>query len=137
MAGRALVDTGALLALASPRDQYHADAVRISRGFLAAGGRWVGTTLVLGELHGHLLHRRGPDVARGVIADLLQDPAYEWVEVSPALIRQAVSDWLARFTDQRFSLTDAVSFVVMKRGRLSEAFAFDTDFVAAGFELLP
>jgi predicted nucleic acid-binding protein len=71
-----------------------------------------------------------------VIADLLQDPAYEWVEVSPALIRQAVSDWLTRFTDQRFSLTDAVSFVVMKRGRLSEAFAVDTDFVAAGFELL-
>ncbi len=136
MTGRALVDTGALLALASPRDQHHAEAVAIGRRFLAGGGRWFGTTLVLGETHGHLLQRRGPEVARTVIAALLDDPAYEWVEVSPAVIRQAVADWLLRYLDQRFSLTDAVSFTVMKRARLSLAFAFDADFVTAGFEWL-
>jgi len=136
VSSRALVDTGALLALANPRDQYHAEALAISRRFLAGGGRWVGTTLVLGELHGHLLHRRSPELARGVIEALLDDPAYEWVEVTAALVRQAVADWLGRYTDQRFSLTDAISFAVMKRARLSAAFAFDTDFVTAGFELL-
>jgi len=44
--------------------------------------------------------------------------------------------WLGRFSDQRFSLTDAVSFEVMRREQISRAFAFDQHFVTAGFELL-
>jgi predicted nucleic acid-binding protein len=136
VAAVALVDTGALLALANPRDQYHADALAISRGHLAGGGRLVGTILVLAELHGHLLHRRGPELARAVVTDLMADPAYEWVEVTADLVREALARWLARFRDQRFSLTDAVSFEVMRRGRIRSAFAFDSDFTRAGFELL-
>ncbi len=133
---RASVDTSALLAAASPQDQYHHDAVAIGRRFLAGGGRWLGTTLVLAELHGHLLRRHGPAPARTVIRRLLGDPSYEWVEASPTLVRDAVTAWLERFHDQRFSLTDAVTFEVMRRERISEAFAFDQDFVTAGFELL-
>jgi hypothetical protein len=133
---RALVDTSALLALASGRDQHHARAVATARRFLADGGRFVGTSLVLGELHGHLLHRRGPAEARDVVSALLADPAYEWVDVPVALVRDAVSAWLERFRDQRFSLTDAVSFEVMRRERLRTAFAFDDDFAAAGYSLL-
>jgi len=136
VAGVALVDTGALLALANPRDQYHAEAIALSRRHLAGGGRLVGTVLVLAELHGHLLHRRGPELARGVVTDLMADPAYEWVEVAAELVRDALARWLARFRDQRFSLTDAVSFEVMRRGRIRAAFAFDSDFTRAGFELL-
>lgn len=131
-----LVDTGALLALANPRDQYHADAVAVSRRHLTGGGRLVGTVLVLAELHGHLLHRRGPELAREMLADLMADPAYEWVDVPAELLRDALVRWLGRFRDQRFSLTDAVSFEVMRRGRIRAAFAFDSDFVRAGFELL-
>jgi predicted nucleic acid-binding protein len=92
--------------------------------------------LVLAELHGHLLHRRGPQLARAVVTDLMADPAYEWVDVSADLVRDALARWLARFRDQRFSLTDAVSFEVMRRGRIRAAFAFDADFTRAGFELL-
>lgn len=68
MAGRALIDTGALLAVANPADQYHERAVQIGRSFLSRGGRWIGTTLILTELHGHLLHRRGPEIARSHLA---------------------------------------------------------------------
>lgn len=125
-----------MLALASPRDQHHAEAVAIARRFAAAGGRWIGTPLVLGEVHGHLLHRRGPEVARAVVSDLLEDPAYQWAEVSAELVRQAIADWLLRYRDQRFSLTDAVSFAVMRKARIASAFAFDSDFVTAGFSLL-
>lgn len=136
MADRAVVDTSALLALANPRDQYHGAAVRAARRFLDAGGRWVGTPLVLGELHTHLLYRRGAPVARHVIAELLSDPAYEWIAVGAGLLREAVTRWLERYGDQRFSLTDAVSFEVMRRERLTMAFAYDRDFQTAGFELL-
>jgi hypothetical protein len=52
------------------------------------------------------------------------------------LVSEASSNWLTRFSDRRFSLVDAVSFEVMRRGNLPAAFAFDHHFEVAGFELL-
>ncbi len=133
---RAAIDTSALLALANPRDQYHDRAVATARRFIGLGGRWMGSVLILAELHGHLLRWRGPVVARQVLAAVRRDPAYVWHPVEPELIDQAVVEWLERFSDQHFSLTDAVTFALMRRERLDEAFAFDHDFQVAGFELL-
>ncbi len=133
---RAAIDTGALLALANPRDQYHSLAVATAREFVKRGGRWVGTILVLAELHGHLLRWRGPAVARQLIEAVRRDPAYDWREVDLDLLDAAMSEWLERFGDQRFSLTDAVTFALMRRERIKTAFAFDQDFRTAGFTLL-
>ncbi|MGH7541200.1 MAG: type II toxin-antitoxin system VapC family toxin [Gemmatimonadota bacterium] len=134
--GRALIDTGALLAVANPRDQYHEEAVAIGRRFLAAGGRLIGTTLILAELHGHLLQLRGHETARTHLDRLLSDPVHEWIDTSEELVREASGRWLARFRDQAFSLTDAVSFEVARRLRLTSAFAFDHHFEVAGYERL-
>jgi predicted nucleic acid-binding protein len=136
LGNRVLVDTGALLALAYPLDQYHDVAANVAREHRAAGGRFVGTLLVVSELHTLLLHRRGPADARRVVGALLSDPFHEWVDVTVELARSAVSAWLERFADQRFTLCDAVSFEVMRRQKLTTAFAFDDDFVTAGFDVL-
>lgn len=132
----AAIDTGALLALASRRDQYHARAVDVAARFRRAGGRWIGSTLVLAELHGHLLRRADPATARRVIAAVLGDPIYDWRDASTELVRAALAQWIARYSDQHFSLTDAVTFELMRQERLTRAFAFDNDFVTAGFDLL-
>lgn len=133
---QALIDTSALLALARSRDQYHERAIGIAEKHLSAGGRFIGTTLILGELHAHLLHLRGPAEARDKIGRLLGDPIHDWVEVGAGLVTDALDDWLERFRDQGFTLADAVSFVVMKREGITRAFAFDRHFEVAGFELL-
>ncbi|MDA1080673.1 MAG: PIN domain-containing protein [Gemmatimonadetes bacterium] len=134
---RAAIDTSALLALASSRDQYHRRAVAIEQRFRKKGGRWLATTLVLAELHGHLLRRIDPQPARRVISALLADPVFEWHDSTADLVEAAIERWIVGFADQRFSLTDAVTFELMRAERVNKAFAFDQDFVTAGFELLP
>lgn len=133
---RAAVDTSALLALASSRDQYHERALDTATRFQKAGGRWVGTTLVLAELHGHLLYRRDAATARRVLDALLRDRAYEWHDASVELVQGALTHWIDRFPDQRITLTDAVTFELMRQERIKRAYAFDQHFVTAGFELL-
>ena len=132
---RATIDTGALLALASPRDQYHTRAVATARAHLANGGRWVGSVLVLSELHGHLLRWREPRTAHRILDAVRRDTAYEWRAVDDALLDAATTNWLLRFPDQRFSLSDAVTCELMSRERIEQVFAFDQDFVVAGFSL--
>ncbi|CAN5403488.1 PIN domain-containing protein [soil metagenome] len=133
---RVFLDTGALLALSHARDQYHQRATAIARRHHAAGGQYVSSTLVLGEFHSHLLYLRGPAAALAALTSLIEDPAHEWTAVPADLLRDARTKWLARFADQRFSLTDAVSFEIMSRDGLSHAFAFDQHFETAGFALL-
>jgi predicted nucleic acid-binding protein len=130
------VDTGALLALASTRDQYHSRARASADRLRLSGARLTGHALVLGELHGHMLRRADIATARRVVNSLLHDSAYQWVDVSNDLMRRAVAGWIERFPDQRFSLTDAVTFEVMRESRLTHAFAFDQDFETAGYTLL-
>lgn len=94
------------------------------------------SVLVLAEFHRHALFHRGPAFARAKIRDVLSDPAHTWLDVSTALADAALSAWLERFEDQDFSLADAVSFELMQREGLAEAFAFDKHYVVAGFRLL-
>jgi predicted nucleic acid-binding protein len=133
---RAFVDTSALLALSHTRDQYHARARAAARRYRAAGGRFLSSTLVLGEFHSHLLSLRGPVAARDALVHLLADDINEWMDVSVDVVRDAQERWLTRFVDQRVSLTDAVSFELMSREAVSHAFAYDRHFEMAGFQLL-
>ena len=133
---RVLVDTSALLALSRKRDQYHARAVGLAERHLASGGQYVGTTLILSELYSHLLYLRDAAPARAALLALLDDPMHEWLEVGAELVRDGVTNWLTRFADQRFSLVDAVSFEVMRREKITHAFAFDRHFEVAGYNLL-
>jgi predicted nucleic acid-binding protein len=93
-------------------------------------------TLVLGELHGHLIRRLEPSAARTLVLGLMHDTSFEWVDAGADIITRAMSAWMERFADQRFSLTDAVTFEMMREERVTHAFAFDQDFVTAGFSLL-
>ena len=95
------------------------------------------TDLILAELHLHLLHTMGPARAAEHLETLLADPLTDEVFTDRALQAAAFSDWIHRFGNQAFTLTDAVSFAAMRSHGITVAFTFDRDFVIAGFQTLP
>jgi predicted nucleic acid-binding protein len=133
---RVFVDTGALLALSHARDQNHSVALQLAEKNDHAGIRYVGSTLILAEFHTHFMYLRGPGAAAAALGALLDDPVHDWQAVTDEIAREARSAWILRFADQAFSLTDAVSFEIMKREKLTHAFTFDHDFEVAGYGLL-
>jgi len=133
---RLLVDTGAWLAVFHRRDQYHAVAAQRLRRLRAERARLVVTDLILAELHLHLLHGFGPGPAAAHLLALVEDPGVEQVFCDGELERAALTDWIQRFTDQAFSLTDAVSFAVMRARGIGAAFTFDQHFRVAGFAIV-
>jgi predicted nucleic acid-binding protein len=70
------------------------------------------------------------------LENLKASPRIERIYVTADLEAEAEAI-LRRYSDQGFSLTDAVSFALLRRRGLSAAFAFDAHFVTAGFMCLP
>ncbi len=90
---------------------------------------------LLAETHGFLLRRLSVVGALALLEhQRVFGPGLVWAD--PDLTQAAVERWLRRFRDRAFSLTDAVSFEVMRREGIRESFTFDRYFQLAGFEIL-
>jgi predicted nucleic acid-binding protein len=96
----------------------------------------VTTSLVVAESHGLIVRRCGHAKGLDFLKALDEPAAQRVVWADPELVRAARANWIIRHTDKLYSLTDAVSFEVMAREGIRDAFAFDLDFERAGFRLL-
>ncbi len=131
---RLLVDTGALIALFNPRDHLHPRARRFAKQ--AAGARFVLTELILSETVTRLRARTAAARAADAGKALLDSRRYEVLFVDARLFDAGLEE-LRRFGDKRLSLTDAVSFAVIRALALDGAFTFDRDFSDCGFAAYP
>jgi predicted nucleic acid-binding protein len=126
------IDTGFLLALAKPSDALHGRALKWA-GLLA--GRFLVTEYVLWELLNAL---SAPlDRAKGhLILSRVKSPNWcEIVSASQELFQAGVQLHRAR-PDKSWSLTDCISFHIMREREIHCALAFDQHFEQAGFEAL-
>ncbi len=125
-------DTVYYLALTNPRDQYAALATRFTAGF---AGAFVTTAWVLSEVANSLA--RGPD--RALFLDLYHDLADDRrvTIVPPAqnLFEQGIELYAQR-ADKEWSLTDCISFIVMREYGLTDALTADHHYQQAGFTVL-
>ena len=129
-----LADTGALLAYLMKKDQHHRNAVAFVRRHTEA--RFVLTSLILSELVTRLRARAGAARAAAAGRSLLESRRYSVVFVDAPLVRSALAR-MEQFHDKPLSLTDCASFELIDRLALDGAFAFDHDFRACGYRMLP
>jgi predicted nucleic acid-binding protein len=98
--------------------------------------RLVTTNLVVAETHALLLRRVGRTTALTFVQTVDEAPNVI-VRSTRELERTAEQNWLARYRDQEFSFTDAVSFAVMADRRIRDALTLDHHFAVAGFSVSP
>jgi predicted nucleic acid-binding protein len=131
-----LLDTSYLLAVQLEDDQQHAVAQAHWRRLISDVPPLVTTSMIFGEVATYLSSRHLHATAVEVGEDLLSNPDIELVWVNEALLREGWS-FFRRHSDKTYSLTDCVSFVLMKQRRITTALAFDKHFAQAGFMMLP
>ena len=130
--GEVFFDAGYWIALWNPRDALHPRALSDADG---PGTATVLTTqMVLVEALDAMVgmgefRRR---LAIRMIHDQDADPNVEVIPQTEAQFKAAVERYAAR-NDQRWSLTDCASFLVMEERNISKALAYDRDFDQAGF----
>ena len=126
-------DTSFYVALVNKADTHHRDALAWSRDNTR---RFVLTEFILLLELGNTLSPRG---ARDLFVDLVHhlrvDPANKVIPVSHALFAEGFALFEQR-PDKEWSLTDCISFLVMKRERITEALTVDAHFGQAGFAVL-
>jgi len=128
------VDTGAWVALADVRDQHHQRASAVYPSLLKRY-RLVTHNLIVAEAY--ILIRLALGHAAAItFLDSLSSPRILLVRSDAALEADAVKI-LKKYRDQTFSYADAVSFALMRRRGINEAFAFDKHFATAGFICVP
>ena len=124
------VDTSALFALASDRDSQHREARLAFDRLLRTERRLLTHSYVLSESMALLQQRLGRGAALALAAETRAFDI-EWVDEP---LHNAAVDAL-HSAPRGVSLVDQVSFLIMRRHGIDEAFAFDRHFAAAGFRL--
>ena len=125
-------DTYYYLALASAGDAGHARAATFSRAY---HGRVLTTSWVLTEVGDALASPNQRHVFVAMLADLKKD-AHTTIVAPTSELFDAGCDLYSQRPDKDWSLTDCVSFVVMRRYGVREVLTADHHFEQAGFLVL-
>src|SRR3989442_1011155 len=125
-------DTFYLLAVVNRHDPPHQRCVRFFRQFL---GNFVTTAWVLVEVADAWAAPPNRMVAAGLITQLPHNPRFRIIPPSQSLLDRGFELYVNR-PDKEWSLTDCMSFVVMRDENISEALTGDHHFEQAGFTIL-
>ena len=124
-------DTFYFLALLDERDSGHISAVAASR----IRRPIVTTEFILLEVADGCARAEDHDDFLALLEGMRNNPRFTIVPLSSALLQQGIEHF-ARHKDKDWSLTDCISFVVMKEQGILEALTADRNFEQAGFKVL-
>jgi predicted nucleic acid-binding protein len=129
-------DTSYLLALEFKSDQNHQVAQKHWQNLQQLSFSLIITSYVFDETVTYINSRERHDRAVQIGEMLLSSPSVEIVHVNEDLFFEGWTIF-QKYHDKRYSLTDCISFVVMRQKHLDTALTFDKHFVQAGFIIEP
>ena len=133
---RVFLDSVYLIALEVENDQHHEEASKHWTTLFERPHTLVTTSYVLDEIVTFLNSRRQHAKAIRLGDNLLTASNIQLIHVDENLFSDGWS-YFKQYADKTFSLTDCISFVLMKRLGIAEALTFDKHFEQAGFSRLP
>ena len=128
------VDTGAFVARHLARDQHHQDALEGWKRLAETKPPCYTSNFVLDETFTLLGRRAGYRFAAQRARSIMASPAMRILRPEEDDEFEALR-LFEKYSDQRVSFTDCISFVLMRRNRLPRVFSFDHHFAVVGFEL--
>jgi len=136
---RIFVDAGGWIAIVNDSDKYHSKAKAHYLQLLKGRTNFLTSNYVLAETYTWLRYHAGYRYAirfhkMVTAAEKSGNLKILWVDRA---IASAAWEIFERYSDQVFSFTDCTSFVLAKRAKVNEVFAFDEDFAVMGFVMRP
>jgi predicted nucleic acid-binding protein len=128
------LDTSYLIAITHKRDQYHDEAIAVSKT-LKKPVQLVTTSAVLMEFGNMLSSISLRNKAFNYIQLLKNDKHTEIVPVSEKLFEAGLA-MFGKYQDKEWGIVDCISFLVMKEMRITHALTSDEHFAQAGFAVL-
>ena len=128
-------DAGYWIAIQNADDELHEVAQKAIDKL--AQSRIVTTQMALVEFLNHMsrLGQYRRTIAVNTVRGLNNNPSVDVVQQTEEQYDAAVERYAAR-PDQRWSVTDCASFLLMEQRGITEALAYDRDFEQAGFTAL-
>jgi uncharacterized protein len=129
------IDTGYLIALFSPNDAHHAQALALQAQVQREQRRLLTTGAVVFEVGAAFSKVAYRAVGQAIMHTLMHDSLIETVPITPALRNKAMAVF-AQHQDKDWSLCDCASFALMRERGLTQALSTDHHFGQAGFTAL-
>lgn len=130
------LDTGYIIALEAEDDQHHESAFQHWQSLCKKLPPIVTTSYVFDEVVTFFSSRQRHSKAVEIGKNLLESEIIEFIQVEESLFFEGW-ELFQKHNDKTFSLTDCISFVLMKEREISTALTFDKHFKQAGFRTLP
>jgi predicted nucleic acid-binding protein len=130
------IDTGAFLARYLRKDQHHRSAVAFWEKLGSSHENCVTSNFVLDETFTLLGRWAGHTFAVQRAKNIYASQALTICRPEREDEIKALQ-FFGKYADQHVSFTDCISFVLMKREKISHAFSFDRHFELAGFYMVP
>ncbi len=130
------IDTGAWFAGIAKNDQFHDRAMMHRNKLLKENVRFITTNLVINESTMLLERKVSKKEAIKFLKAIIKDPLIEIVHIDEDTEHEGYVLY-QKYRDQDFSITDCISFVVMKQYQITRSFTFDRHFTAMSFDIEP
>jgi len=129
------IDTSFLYALFVQADKNHTLAQKIWETVIKRKITCITSNLVTSELGTIFAYRFGHEIALKRMKMIFDSSIIKRVSSSNDIESKALA-WWEKYRDQKFSVTDCISFEYMKLFGIKKILTFDIDFTIAGFTII-